>query len=85
MVLDESPELSAEQMIAGSQFGTVFGGIGGILAQSLNYSAKKGKNLADHLFYRSFGARTPEYNKITNFNSHISFCDSFGFSHIWFV
>ena len=70
MVLDESPELAAEQMIAGSQFGTVFGGIGGILAQSLNYSAKKGKNLADHLFYRSFGARTPEYNKITNFGKN---------------
>ena len=70
MVLDESPELAAEQMIAGSQFGTVFGGIGGILAQSLNFSAKKGKNLADHLFYRSFGARTPEYNKITNFGKN---------------
>ena len=70
MVLDESPELAAEQMIAGSSFGTVFGGIGGILAQSLNYSAKKGKNLADHLFYRSFGARTPEYNKITNFGKN---------------
>jgi len=70
MVLDESPELAAEQMIAGSQFGTVFEGIGGILAQSLNFSAKKGKNLADHLFYRSFGARTPEYNKITNFGKN---------------
>ena len=70
MVLDESPELAAEQMIAGSQFGTVFGGIGGILAQSLNFSAKRGKKLADHLFYRSFGARTPEYNKLTNFGKN---------------
>ena len=70
MVLDESPELAAEQMIAGSSFGTVFGGIGGILAQSLNFSAKKGKNLADHLFYRSMGARTPEYNKLTNFGKN---------------
>ena len=69
-VLDESPELAAEQMIAGLSFGTVFGGIGGILAQSLNFSAKKGKDLADHLFYRSFGARTPEYNKITNFGKN---------------
>ena len=70
MVLDESPELAAEQMIAGSQFGTVFGGIGGILAQSLNFSAKRGKKLADHLFYRSFGARSPEYNKLTYFGKN---------------
>ena len=70
MVLDESPELAAEQMIAGSQFGTVFGGIGGILAQSLNFSAQRGKKLADHLFYRSFGARSPEYNKLTYFGKN---------------
>ena len=70
MVLDESPELAAEQMIAGSKFGTIFGGIGGILAQSLNFSAQKGKKLADHLFYRSFGARSPEYNKLTYFGKN---------------
>jgi hypothetical protein len=70
MVLDESPELAAEQMIAGSKFGTVFGGIGGILAQSLNFSAQKSKKLADHLFYRSFGARSPEYNKLTYFGKN---------------
>ena len=40
------------------------------MAQSLNFSAKKGKKLADHLFYRSFGARSPEYNKLTYFGKN---------------
>ena len=66
-ILNEKPNLSAEQIMAGSGFGSAIGGISGLLSRSLSFVGGKGKSLADYLYFRSTGARTPEYNKLTRY------------------
>jgi len=69
-ILEEKPNLSSEQIIAGAGFGASAEGIVGLLQKGGGFLGKKGKTLADYLYYRSTGARTPEYKKLTRFGGN---------------
>jgi len=69
-ILEEKPNLSSEQIIAGAGFGASAEGLVGLLQKGGGFLGKKGKTLADYLYYRSTGARTPEYKKLTRFGGN---------------
>ena len=69
-ILEEKPNLSSEQIMAGAGFGASAEGLVGLLQKGGGFLGKKGKTLADYLYYRSTGARTPEYKKLTRFGGN---------------
>jgi hypothetical protein len=69
-ILEDKPNLSSEQIMAGAGFGATAEGIIGLLQKGGGFLGKKGKTLADYLYYRSTGARTPEYKKLTRFGGN---------------
>ena len=69
-ILEEKPNLSSEQIMAGAGFGATADGIIGLLQKGGGFLGKKGKTLADYLYYRSTGARTPEYKRLTRFGGN---------------
>jgi len=69
-ILEEKPNLSSEQIMAGAGFGATADGIIGLLQKGGGFLGKKGKTLADYLYFRSTGARTPEYKKLTRFGGN---------------
>lgn len=66
-ILNEKPNLSAEQIMAGAGFNFLGNNIARVIGRGGGLLGEKGKSLADFLYYRSIGARTPEYNKLTKF------------------
>ena len=66
-ILNEKPNLSAEQIMAGAGFNFLGNNIVRLIGKGASVTKQKGKSLADHLYFRSIGARTPEYNKLTKF------------------
>jgi hypothetical protein len=66
-ILNEKPNLSAEQIMAGAGFNFLGNNIGRLIGKGISVTGEKGKSLADYLYFRSIGARTPEYNKLTKF------------------
>ncbi|MAG59644.1 hypothetical protein CMO96_02530 [Candidatus Woesebacteria bacterium] len=66
-ILNEKPNLSAEQIMAGAGFNFLGNNIARVIGRGGGLLGEKGKSLADYLYYRSIGARTPEYNKLTKF------------------
>ena len=69
-ILEDKPNLSSEQIMAGAGFGATADGIIGLLQKGGGFLGKKGKTLADYLYFRSTGARTPEYKKLTRFGGN---------------
>ena len=66
-ILNEKPNLSSEQILAGAGFNLLSNNIGRLIGKGTGVLGEKGKSLADYLYFRSIGARTPEYNKLTKF------------------